>query len=96
MFDEAAEAGRLASPELNPFDSEAEISLRPRTLEEYIGQEKVKDNLRIYMEAAMKRGEPLDNVLLYGPPGLGKTTLAGNIANTRGGQIRVTSGPAIE
>ncbi|MBQ6864273.1 MAG: Holliday junction branch migration DNA helicase RuvB [Clostridia bacterium] len=73
-----------------------EIGLRPRTLDEYIGQEKVKENLSIYMEAARKRNEPLDHVLLYGPPGLGKTTLAGIIANTMDVQIRVTSGPAIE
>lgn len=87
---------RLASPAFEEEDSEIEISLRPKTLDEYIGQAKVKDNLDIYMKAALLRGEPLDHVLLYGPPGLGKTTLAGIIANTMGTQIRVTSGPAIE
>lgn len=87
---------RLASPEFDAEDSDYEINLRPKTLNEYIGQDKVKDNLSIYMEAALKRSEPLDHVLLYGPPGLGKTTLAGIIANTMGSQIRITSGPAIE
>ncbi|MBQ2758722.1 MAG: Holliday junction branch migration DNA helicase RuvB [Clostridia bacterium] len=87
---------RLASPEFGAIDSDIEISLRPKTLDEYIGQEKVKDNLDIYMQAALNRSEPLDHVLLYGPPGLGKTTLAGIIANTMGTQIRITSGPAIE
>lgn len=87
---------RMASPEFNTIDSDIEISLRPKSLDEYIGQEKVKDNLSIYMEAAIKRNEPLDHVLLYGPPGLGKTTLAGIIANNMGSQIRITSGPAIE
>ena len=87
---------RMASPEFGAVDSDYEVTLRPKTLDEYIGQEKVKDNLSIYMEAALKRGEPLDHVLLYGPPGLGKTTLAGIIANTMESQIRITSGPAIE
>lgn len=87
---------RMASPEFGAVDSDIEISLRPKVLDEYIGQEKVKDNLSVYMEAALRRGEPLDHVLLYGPPGLGKTTLAGIIANTMGSQIRITSGPAIE
>ncbi len=96
MFDENEFAGRLASPEYSSLDCDMEMSLRPRTLDEYIGQEKVKENLSIYMEAARKRNEPLDHVLLYGPPGLGKTTLAGIIANTMDVQIRVTSGPAIE
>ncbi|MBQ3390958.1 MAG: Holliday junction branch migration DNA helicase RuvB, partial [Clostridia bacterium] len=73
-----------------------EQSLRPRTLDEYIGQEKVKENLRVFMQAAKGRGEPLDHVLLHGPPGLGKTTLANIIANEMGGSMRVTSGPAIE
>jgi Holliday junction DNA helicase RuvB len=77
-------------------DDENEGSLRPRFLNEYIGQEKLKDNLVIFIEAAKKRREPLDHVLLYGPPGLGKTTLAGVIANEMGVSIRITSGPAIE
>ncbi len=87
---------RLASPEYGIEESDYEVNLRPKTLSEYIGQEKVKDNLDVYMQAALRRNEPLDHVLLYGPPGLGKTTLAGIIANTMGSQIRITSGPAIE
>ncbi|MBQ4339005.1 MAG: Holliday junction branch migration DNA helicase RuvB [Clostridia bacterium] len=77
-------------------DADVEISLRPKELDEYIGQEKAKENLSIYIEAAKNRGEPLDHVLLYGPPGLGKTTLASIIANEMGVNFRVTSGPAIE
>ncbi|MCL2513292.1 MAG: Holliday junction branch migration DNA helicase RuvB [Oscillospiraceae bacterium] len=90
------EQGRLISPELNSFDTDTDYSLRPKTLEEYIGQEKVKENLKIFMEAARNRGETLDHVLLYGPPGLGKTTLAGIIAGHMNVQIRVTSGPVVE
>ncbi|MCR5782290.1 MAG: Holliday junction branch migration DNA helicase RuvB [Clostridia bacterium] len=86
---------RMTSPEYNPADEDTEYSLRPRTLKEYIGQEKVKENMRIYIDAAIGRSEPLDHVLLYGPPGLGKTTLACIIANQMGVGIRVTSGPAI-
>ena len=77
-------------------DDEAEGSLRPRTLSEYIGQKKAKGNLEIFIQAAKMRGEPLDHVLLHGPPGLGKTTLSGIIANEMGVNIRITSGPAIE
>ena len=83
-------------PEYTPDDRDVELSLRPRSFGEYIGQEKAKENLTVYIEAAKKRNEALDHVLLYGPPGLGKTTLAGIIANEMGVNFRVTSGPAIE
>lgn len=78
------------------LEDENEFSLRPKTLKEYIGQEKAKGNLQVFIEAARMRQEPLDHVLLYGPPGLGKTTLSGIIANEMGVNIRITSGPAIE
>lgn len=87
---------RIVSSRTLGEDNEIEYSLRPKTLSEYIGQEKVKDNMKIFIGAAKGRGEPLDHVLLYGPPGLGKTTLAGIIANEMGVNIRITSGPAIE
>ncbi|MBQ7726389.1 MAG: Holliday junction branch migration DNA helicase RuvB [Clostridia bacterium] len=87
---------RIVSPEYREQDDDAELSLRPRTLQEYIGQEKAKQNLAIYMKAALQRRESLDHVLLYGPPGLGKTTLSGIIAKEMGVNMRVTSGPAIE
>ncbi len=87
---------RIIAPDLTSFDSEIETSLRPKILTDYIGQEKAKENLEIYIKAARERGESLDHVLLYGPPGLGKTTLAGIIANEMNVNFRVTSGPAIE
>lgn len=88
---------RIISTEtLDKEEEKSEYSLRPQYLKEYIGQEKVKDNLRIFIEAAKKRKEPLDHLLLYGPPGLGKTTLSTIVANEMGVNIKITSGPAIE
>ena len=91
------EEDRIISPELEDIQEERmENTLRPKTLDEYIGQDKVKENMKVYIEAAKKRGEPLDHVLLYGPPGLGKTTLANIISNEMNSNIKITSGPAIE
>ncbi|MEN6417639.1 MAG: Holliday junction branch migration DNA helicase RuvB [Clostridiaceae bacterium] len=86
---------RLISSSMREDEAKTEYSLRPRYLDEYIGQDAVKEHMRIYIEAAKKRGEPLDHSLFYGPPGLGKTTLAGIVANEMGVSLRVTSGPAI-
>ena len=90
------ETERIATPEQVPQDGDMDVSLRPKSLTDYIGQDQVKQNLAVYIEAARRRGEPLDHVLLYGPPGLGKTTLSGIIAYEMGVNLRVTSGPAIE
>ena len=87
---------RITSAGINPGEARQEVSLRPQYLDDYIGQKAVKENLKIFIEAARRRGEPLDHVLFYGPPGLGKTTLAGIIANELGVNIKITSGPAIE
>lgn len=87
---------RITSANISPGELRQETTLRPQTLEDYIGQKKVKENLSIFIKAAKLRNDPLDHVLFYGPPGLGKTTLAGIIANELGVDIKITSGPAIE
>lgn len=87
---------RITSANISPGELRQEVNLRPQKLEDYIGQHGAKDNLKVFIEAAKLRGEPLDHVLFYGPPGLGKTTMAGIIANELGVDIKITSGPAID
>lgn len=95
-MNEVLEELRTIAPEEQPDDQAVDISLRPKTLDEFIGQSKVKENLSIFLEAAKQRGEPCEHVLLYGPPGLGKTTLAHVIGHEMGAHIKITSGPALE
>ena len=94
-FSEDQDRDQITTAAVLPEDS-GEGSLRPKTIREYIGQEKAKDNLQVFINAAKMRNEPLDHVLLHGPPGLGKTTLAGVIAHEMNVNMRITSGPAIE
>ncbi len=96
MNEEMDFENRIVSAEYSASEDEYDASLRPRRLADYVGQDKIKDNLKVYIEAAKQRGDTLDHVLLYGPPGLGKTTLAAIIAAEMGVNFRVTSGPAIE
>src|SRR5688572_33041521 len=92
----ASEHERITDPEPIEIDQDLDRSLRPQTLDEFVGQESLREQLRIAIEAARARGETLDHVLFHGPPGLGKTSLAGAVANELGAPLRTTSGPAIE
>src|SRR3954454_13148042 len=96
MIERIVDTGVHADNQAQDQEIEIEVTLRPRDFANYIGQERLKQNIQLAIDAAKKRGEPLDHVLLHGPPGLGKTTMASVIAHEMGAQIRVTSGPAIE